>query len=102
VFPYQYVHPILRKVRKIGYTMRMISSRLSVLCGERRVHIAEVARSTGLARNTVSAIYHDRVARFDRATLDALCRYFECDIGDLLHYVPERPVSERKESADGG
>lgn len=73
----------------------MLSCRLSTLCGERRVPVAEVARATGLARNTVMALYHDRADRFDRATLDKLCGYFGVPIGDLLLYRPDAtPVQD--------
>ena len=77
----------------------MLSCRLSTLCGERRVSVAEVARATGLARNTVMALYHDRADRFDRATLDKLCAYFGVPIGELLVYRPDPAPTQDEASA---
>lgn len=67
----------------------MVTCRLSTLCGAHRVSVAELARATGLARSSLMALYHDTPARYDRDTLDKLCRYFRVPIGDLLLYIPD-------------
>lgn len=66
-----------------------ITCRLSAILGERRLKMIDVARGTGLAKNTVLALYHDRVKRVDYAVLDKLCSFLNCQPGDLLVYVPE-------------
>jgi putative transcriptional regulator len=80
----------------------MIRCRLSTLCGERRVSVAEVARATGIARNTVLALYHDKPARFDRDTLDGLCRYFGVGVGELLIYTPDKDPPDQSSPPHGG
>jgi len=48
--------------------------------------IADLQRATGLARNTLSGLYREDVARIDLATLDAICRHYGCTVGDVLEY----------------
>lgn len=64
-----------------------IESRLSVLMGERRYNIQAVIDKTGLERNTVSNLYHDKVKRIDFKTLDKLCELFDCEPSDILRRV---------------
>jgi putative transcriptional regulator len=66
-----------------------IKCNLSTLMGANRLNIQDVCDKTGLARNTVAFLYHDKVKRVDYATLDVLCKLFNCSIADLLEYAPE-------------
>ncbi len=67
----------------------MIRIHLSRILGEHKEKIADLQRATGLARNTISGLYQEDVARIDLATLDALCRHYKCSVGDLLEYFEE-------------
>ena len=67
----------------------MLVNRLSTLMGQRRLSIQDVARDTGLHYTTVFQLYHDRSNRFDRETLDRLCRYFGVGLGELLEWAPD-------------
>jgi len=72
----------------------MIKIHLSRLLGEHKKRIADLQRETGLARNTLAGLYRDDVARIDRNTLDVLCQYFACPVGELIEWVPdEAPVA---------
>ena len=62
---------------------------LSRLLGEHKEKIADLQRSTGLARNTLSGLYKEDVARVDLETLNKLCKHFECEIADLLEFIPD-------------
>lgn len=55
----------------------------------RIINVATIARDTGLNRLTVNAWVKNDLSRFDSDTIIALCRYFECDIGDLLSIVDD-------------
>lgn len=66
----------------------MIVNRVSALLGARREKIQDFAQGAGLAYGTAFALYHDKVARDDRETLDKLCCYFGCGVGELLVYMP--------------
>lgn len=54
--------------------------------GADKVNLAEVHRATGLAYDTVQDWYMNRVQRFDAPKLEAWCKYFGCQVGDLLTY----------------
>jgi len=62
---------------------------LSTLMGKQRVSIQDVHSATGLSRNTISSLYHDRATRIDYATLGKLCTFFNCGVSDLLDYTPD-------------
>ena len=57
--------------------------------GERKLKIADVARETGLHRNTVTLLYQETATRVDLHAIDLLCAYFAVSVGDLLEFAPE-------------
>lgn len=68
----------------------MIKCHLSRLMGERKLKIADVARDTGLHRNTVTLLYDETAARVDLEAIDKLCAYFDVPVGDLFEYRAEK------------
>ncbi|MGG0207746.1 MULTISPECIES: helix-turn-helix domain-containing protein [Bacillus cereus group] len=62
----------------------MIKCHLSRLMGERKMSIQDVHEQTGLNRNTISNLYHEKVKRVDYDTIDKLCTLFGCTVGELL------------------
>ncbi|MEE9319320.1 MAG: helix-turn-helix transcriptional regulator [Granulosicoccus sp.] len=67
----------------------MIRCHLSRLMGEHKMKIADVARETGLNRNTVTLLYKETANRLELDAIDKLCELFECEVGELLEHVPE-------------
>ncbi|PKI02501.1 helix-turn-helix transcriptional regulator [Glaciecola sp. 33A] len=67
----------------------MIKCNLSGLLGAKRLKIADVVRETGINRGTVNRIYHETTTRIDYDTLERLCRYLDCGVGDLLEVIHE-------------
>ena len=67
----------------------MIRIRLSRLLGENKEKLADLIRATGLARNTVSGLYHETTSRLDIETLNAICKHYQCSVAELLEYVPD-------------
>jgi putative transcriptional regulator len=72
----------------------MIRIHLSRLMGEHKEKLSDLMRSTGLARNTCSGLYHETTSRLDIETLNAICRHYECHIADLIEYVPDPDVGD--------
>lgn len=54
--------------------------------GERKLKISDVARDTGLHRNTVTLLYQETATRVDLEAIDALCRYFSVSVGELFEF----------------
>ncbi len=67
----------------------MIKNNLSELLGKRRMKMSELADMTGLNRNTVLNLYHDRSTRIEFQVLDKICVALDIQPGDLLERVPD-------------
>ena len=64
----------------------MIRCHFARLMGERKLKISDVARDTGLHRNTITLLYQETATRVDLEAIDALCRYFNVPVGELLEW----------------
>ncbi|MES9874264.1 MAG: helix-turn-helix transcriptional regulator [Candidatus Sedimenticola sp. 6PFRAG7] len=65
----------------------MIRCHLSRLMGEHKMKISDVARETGLHRNTITLLYKETASRIELDAIERLCNLFDCEVGDLLEYV---------------
>jgi len=72
------------------WTFRMIKCHLSKLMGEQKLKVIDVARATGLNRNTITLLYNKTATRVDLASIEALCKLFDCQVGDLFELVDEQ------------
>jgi len=72
-----------------------INNRFGVLLAEkqiserRNIPLSEISQSTKIPRQTLYAWQHNTVTRYDAHVIDALCKYFDCQPGDLFHYVED-------------
>jgi putative transcriptional regulator len=62
----------------------MVRCTLAARLSARRMTVAELARATDLNRSTLAALRHGSAARVDLKTIEILCRYFGCDVGELF------------------
>ena len=67
----------------------LIKCHLSRLMGERKLKISDVAKDTGLHRNTITLLYQETATRVDLEAVNALCKYFGVEVGEILEYVAE-------------
>ena len=67
--------------------------------GERKLKIVDVARQTGLHRNTITLLYHESASRVDVEAMDKLCAFFTVAVGDLFERLPDAPKSHGKQSS---
>ena len=74
--------------------VEMVKCHLSRLMGERRLKISDVARDTAINRGTLTRMYHETAERVDLEVLAALCRYLECQIGDILEFQGDTDASK--------
>lgn len=63
-----------------------------VILAKRKLNISQVAELTGLSRNTISALYHETAKGIQFQTLELLCSYLDCEIGDLFEIEKEEAV----------
>ncbi|RUO71247.1 helix-turn-helix domain-containing protein [Pseudidiomarina salinarum] len=67
----------------------MIKCNFAELLGARKLKVSDVVRDTGINRSTLTRLYHETTSRIDFETLETLCRYLECDVGQLLEVTDE-------------
>lgn len=72
----------------------MIKCNLSNLMGIHKMSIQDINTKTKLNRNTISNLYHEKVTRIDYETLDKLCQLFDCQLSDLMEYIPTTTKEE--------
>lgn len=66
----------------------MIKSNLHIFMGQRKIKsIRQLSIETGISRLSLTKMYDGEAKGIEYATLETLCRYFKCTVGDLLEYV---------------
>ena len=53
--------------------------------------ISDVARETGLHRNTIALLYQETATRVDLDAVDALCKLFNIHLGELFEHMHDEP-----------
>lgn len=70
-----------------------MKNRLTALMGEKqakmnkRVTPVDVADAVGLSRQAIHKWIHNQISSYPADTLDKLCEYFDCEVGDILYRV---------------
>lgn len=67
----------------------MVRCHLARLMGEKKLKVIDVARATGLHRNTVTLLYKETATRIEIDAIEKLCRLFECEVCDLLEVIDD-------------
>ena len=57
--------------------------------GVKKLKISDVVRDTGINRSTVTRLFHERTTRIDFETLELLCKYLGCEVGELLEVTDD-------------
>ncbi len=62
---------------------------LDLMLVKRKVSSRELAAAIGLSETNLSLLKSGKVKGVRFASLDAICRYLDCQPGDILEYVPD-------------
>ncbi len=70
-----------------------IVMRLDVMLARRKVRSKALAEAIGITESNLSLLKSGKVRGVRFSTLEAICRFLDCQPGDLLEYEPdqERP-----------
>jgi len=68
----------------------MISCRLHMLMAEKRMNISDLHRETGLSRTLLTLMHKDELSRIDLESLNTLCNYFDCEVGDIILFQKDQ------------
>ena len=63
--------------------------RLDVMLAKRRVRSNVLAKAIGITDSNLSLLKSGKVRGFRFSTLDAICKFLDCQPGDILEYQPE-------------
>ena len=70
--------------------------RLDVMLAKRQVRSNVLARAVGITESNLSLLKSGKVRGFRFSTLDAICKFLDCQPGDIMEYVPdEKPALKR-------
>lgn len=67
---------------------------LNVVLAERNVRSKDLAGQIGITEANLSLLKQGKVKGMRFETLDAICRFLQCQPGDILRYVPEDGQAE--------
>jgi putative transcriptional regulator len=67
--------------------------RLDVVMARRKVRSKALAQAIGITEANLSLLKSGKVKGLRFATLDAICRYLDCQPGDILEYQPDEGQS---------
>lgn len=62
---------------------------LDIMLAKRKVKSRDLAEQIGITEANLSLLKSGKVKGVRFATLEAICRYLDCQPGDLLEYLPE-------------
>lgn len=68
----------------------MIKCHLSRIMGEKKLRVADVARSIDVHRNAITLLYEETATRVDLDTINKLCNYLGCKVDDLFEFLPDK------------
>lgn len=71
----------------------MIKIKLSDLLGKHKMTQKALADLADIRPATVSQMYYEETKRIDVRHLSNICKVFNCEISDLLEYIPDEEES---------
>lgn len=67
----------------------MIKIKLSNLLGGHKMTQKALANATGIRPATISKMYYEETKRIDISQLNSICSALNCEISELLEYIPD-------------
>lgn len=67
----------------------MIRVNLDVMLARRKMTSGELANVLGITQANLSILKTNKGKAIRFSTLDAICRVLDCQVADILEYVPE-------------
>ena len=72
--------------------------RLDVVMARRKVRSNALARAVGITEANLSLLKSGKVKGIRFSTLEAICRYLDCQPGEILEYAPEEGSEALKQA----
>jgi len=65
----------------------MVRCNLSRILGEKKLKVSDVERGTNVHRHKITALYKETAQKVDLDTIDKLCVFLDCSVGELFERV---------------
>lgn len=84
--------------------MKVVASKLKLLVAKRelrerrRLSIRIIVEESGASRSTVERLLNNTIKRVPLDELGALCRYFNCNVGDMLSMEEDTQVEQLRKA----
>ena len=75
----------------------MIKIYLSTILGMDRMTQSDLARKTGIRPATINAIYNETIDRINLSHLSKICEVLDCEVEDILQYIPDEEYYKNKQ-----
>ena len=72
----------------------MIVVNIDVMLAKRKMSVGELSEKVGFTMANVSLLKNGKIKALKLSTLDKLCRVLDCQVADLLTYVPGDEADE--------
>jgi len=72
--------------------------RLDVMMARRKVRSNALARAVGITEANLSLLKSGKVKGIRFSTLEAICRYLDCQPGEILEYAPDEAAEGLKQA----
>ena len=73
--------------------------RLDVMLAKRKVRSNELAQAIGITQANLSLLKSEKVKGIRFSTLEAICKYLDCQPGDILEFQPDEEETGLRDSA---
>ena len=69
----------------------MIRINLDVMMAKRKMSLTELAEKVGITMANLSVLKTEKARAIRFSTLESICKVLDCQPGDILEYIPEKP-----------
>ena len=67
----------------------MIRINLDVMMAKRKMSLNELSDKVGITLANLSVLKNNKAKAIRFSTLDAICKALDCNVEDIIEYVPE-------------
>lgn len=67
----------------------MIVINLDVIMAKRKISLNELSEKVGITLANLSILKNNKAKAIRFSTLDAICKALECNVEDIIMYIPE-------------
>lgn len=68
----------------------MIVINLDVMMAKRKMSLNELSDKVGITLANLSILKNNKAKAIRFSTLDAICKALDCDVADIVEYVPDK------------